>query len=322
MINLRLRNIDLVKGILVILVISGHVLQGSILENIWRYIIYSFHMPVFIGISGYLFNYSKTAHISFKELILKYTFRIIIPWIIAVIIYMLLLKTFTNSNGVKILISSFVHPEYHLWFIPGFLSWIFITWFGKKLDISIKWLLFISGIISLISFILNKYPLIYENILVSNSFIEVVLYTFRPYFYVFFVFGIYINSNQIPIKLELNLFIALASFLGIILLFFFPNIIAYIVLFFLFNVSFLYILIRISIQDLLPYSRRIEWIGINSLGIYLWHVIPILVSKNLIGTEKLVPFYSLTILLEIVFIIFIIQITKIKFIDKYILSLS
>ena len=53
---MRNKNIDLIKGILVLLVIIGHVLKGSLSENLARYIIYSFHMPLFIAIAGYLFN--------------------------------------------------------------------------------------------------------------------------------------------------------------------------------------------------------------------------------------------------------------------------
>lgn len=39
--------------------ILGHILQGKMDEAIWRTIIYSFHMPLFIGVSGFLFNVAK-----------------------------------------------------------------------------------------------------------------------------------------------------------------------------------------------------------------------------------------------------------------------
>ena len=62
------RYIDFLKGIAILCVIYGHCLQygsGSAFlqqelywDNIWMKVIYSFHMPLFIAISGYLFFFS------------------------------------------------------------------------------------------------------------------------------------------------------------------------------------------------------------------------------------------------------------------------
>jgi peptidoglycan/LPS O-acetylase OafA/YrhL len=48
------RGIDSLKGILVVLVFVGHFLPGLVTDNLVRYAIYSFHMPLFLGISGFL----------------------------------------------------------------------------------------------------------------------------------------------------------------------------------------------------------------------------------------------------------------------------
>ena len=50
-------SIDFFKGTLIISVFLGHLIIGNINDTFVRYFIYSFHMPLFIGISGYLFNY-------------------------------------------------------------------------------------------------------------------------------------------------------------------------------------------------------------------------------------------------------------------------
>ena len=57
----RFRNstIDGIKGFLILCVVVGHILTGSLDENPIRYIIYSFHMPCFFYISGYLLNTEK-----------------------------------------------------------------------------------------------------------------------------------------------------------------------------------------------------------------------------------------------------------------------
>lgn len=51
--------IDFIKGLLIILVFWGHLIVGEQRTTFLRYVIYSFHMPIFIGVSGFLFNIKK-----------------------------------------------------------------------------------------------------------------------------------------------------------------------------------------------------------------------------------------------------------------------
>ncbi|MWQ00011.1 acyltransferase family protein [Glaesserella parasuis] len=55
---MTVRNIyfDATKGFLIILVILGHVILGSLNENTLRYIIYFFHMPLFLAVTGYFIS--------------------------------------------------------------------------------------------------------------------------------------------------------------------------------------------------------------------------------------------------------------------------
>ena len=71
--------IDFIKGFLILLVILGHFLPGTLSENPARYVIYSFHMPAFFFISGMLYS----GHTSLKE----YGLRLGIPWLFAVQVY-------------------------------------------------------------------------------------------------------------------------------------------------------------------------------------------------------------------------------------------
>lgn len=45
-------SIDFAKGFLMIFVILGHIVQGTIEDGNLRGVIYSFHMPLFLFISG------------------------------------------------------------------------------------------------------------------------------------------------------------------------------------------------------------------------------------------------------------------------------
>lgn len=60
--NVYYPGIDALKGILILLVIAGHFLEGRISENPLRYIIYSFHMPLFLVLSGFLLNRERLRH--------------------------------------------------------------------------------------------------------------------------------------------------------------------------------------------------------------------------------------------------------------------
>ena len=69
----RNKEIDIIKGIATLLVLWGHSIQYFSLDNFsfyenWMFRgIYSFHMPLFMIVSGYLFFYSKKRH-SFRKL--------------------------------------------------------------------------------------------------------------------------------------------------------------------------------------------------------------------------------------------------------------
>lgn len=88
--------IDLVKGILTVLVFMGHLFPGSIRDTFPKYAIYSFHMPLFIGVSGFLLNV-ENLDMRLPRLFSKYWKRIILPWIIAVVGFYI--ATHTHGGG-------------------------------------------------------------------------------------------------------------------------------------------------------------------------------------------------------------------------------
>lgn len=320
---MRFQNIDLLKGLLIILVIIGHVLQGKGSDNIVRYIIYSFHMPIFIGVSGFLFNREKIGLVTLKELVSKYFFRVMVPWAIAVIGYMIVTNLLDHKSifSISALLKSFIFPYYHLWFIPAFLSWVFMTWASRKLNISTTSLLVVSAIISVGFFILNTYQDTHKSGSAIFKGLVYITKTFRPYFYVFFVFGIYLR-NQSEQKLTLSIITATVSFIVNILLFFYPNTLATTVFFFLFNLSFLNILLIKAKEGAFPGSNAIQWLGTNSLGVYLWHVVPILLVTTFVGTQNLPLFYGAALIAEIVFILLMVLLTKVRSVNKYLFGMS
>ena len=83
------KGFDFIKGILIIIVFWGHVIPGVLRETYLRYLIYSFHMPLFIGISGFLLNIEKL-DMRIIPLFKKYWKRMICPWIIAVTFFFII----------------------------------------------------------------------------------------------------------------------------------------------------------------------------------------------------------------------------------------
>ena len=165
--------IDLIKGLLIILVIIGHILPGTLVENPIRYIIYSFHMPAFFYISGMLYS----GRSSLKD----YGLRLGVPWLIAVQVYYVLLnyRTITFTSYLK----SFVTPYYHLWFVVGFFFCVVVV----KLCKENKWILLSLGIIlSFLSAALNG------NDYIVWKFID---HTIRPQYLLFFAMGLLVKNN-------------------------------------------------------------------------------------------------------------------------------
>jgi peptidoglycan/LPS O-acetylase OafA/YrhL len=68
------------------------------------------------------------------------------------------------------------------------------------------------------------------------------------------------------------------------------------------NAFLLVPMLRLMRADILPKSTVIEWIGQQSLGVYLWHVLPLLWVKDCLGTRDLGRFYGWVYLIELGFL--------------------
>jgi fucose 4-O-acetylase-like acetyltransferase len=105
--NNRDLSLDLSKGILIIIVVLGHSIQysfgeewltsGKFFENIVFKIIYSFHMPLFMMISGYLFYNSNKKN--FKQLVTSKLKVIGIPMLSFILLFNTYLYILLFVNG-------------------------------------------------------------------------------------------------------------------------------------------------------------------------------------------------------------------------------
>lgn len=124
----RNQTIDAIKGILIVLVIFGHSLQygfgpdflksGDYYDDYLFRIIYSFHMPLFMFISGYFFYFSNQKEL--KKVIYSKIIYIGLPFIVY---YIILYFVWFYSYQIEIFyLSSFIGKiKSELWFLSSLL---------------------------------------------------------------------------------------------------------------------------------------------------------------------------------------------------------
>lgn len=190
--------IDNIKFVLIFFVVFGHLIErymegNYILMGIYIFI-YTFHMPLFIFISGLL---SKNINKSRKFLLRK----LLIPYIVLNIIWYSLAYLYTKETYIPV-----IYPGWTLWFLLSLFFW----------RISLKYLIKIKYILP-ISFILGIFIGLVPNGSML-SFSRTIVYL--P----FFLLGYYTNINTLNKLynsiniwisiLGISMFIALALFIS------------------------------------------------------------------------------------------------------------
>lgn len=112
--NRKIRNqkLDNIKGILMISVVMGHLLEldmGYGINKLIYVIIYTFHMPVFVFISGYFANFS----------IRKIVEKLLYPYFLFQMLYLLFDKHFINTETTI----QFLTPYWLLWYLLAMIVW-------------------------------------------------------------------------------------------------------------------------------------------------------------------------------------------------------
>lgn len=286
----REKNIDLLKAILIALVVLGHTIQCAISDfdsNIVFRIIYSFHMPFFMFISGYLgFSSKKDEHfiiVRCKRLIVPY-----ISWVIIHSVFYNYADLFSgNFSGLLLYFTNIIRSPSAggLWFL---------------------WVLFL---INVAYYLLNKtkrpylfgiffYLLTYGLFLLLNRFEfgNVLGISLFCWHFPFFIIGCYAKEhdlmNRIP-YLSLVLLIPILIFLELIwyrvgtssfglnlhgeLLYIYNKLINYLIA--LLAITVLFKLSLLFKKNTLNYS---EWLSRNTLTIYTIHFIFLFTSLGIL----------------------------------------
>ena len=139
----RIYSLDIAKALCIVLVVVGHFNPDNA-PAWWKcinQIIYSFHMPLFLFVSGYVYRHTlrKQSYSAFME---KKCRRLAVPYLItsAIIISIKLLSHGNVQTSSPVTPFSFVEmlylpaAGYFLWFVWALLLMFAIVWFaqGKK----------------------------------------------------------------------------------------------------------------------------------------------------------------------------------------------
>mgnify|MGYP002624910368 CR=1 FL=1 len=287
------------------MVILGHLIPGEIRQTFPRYAIYGFHMPLFFGICGYFIPRKSLTQMTFFALVRKYWKRILLPWILAIQVFFVLenfdrFTSLTLSDYWK----AYYLPYVHLWFIPGFFTFILLTWLflnAIRLVLSMEqptenlffrehpassahnqilqnrrerftWIvLFSCALLLSIVFCIYMHQT-YETAEAINL-QYLVMHDFHLYYYIFFVFGMFLRDTDLNLTKPLQQTLRSAMFLfGILylILFFFPNVLLEEVLKYCFNLLLIHWALTACQTLSLPRNKTLEYIGRNSLAYYLY----------------------------------------------------
>ncbi len=318
--------IDLLKGLLILLVIIGHVLQQQDLSNFLKYMIYSFHIPLFLSVSGFLIKKKQLESISLKDIIKKYLRRIIIPFLIAVISFYLVLALIDPAiqMGLTAFILHLLVPYGHLWYIPALLGMIFILWISLKIKISEKIMLIAFLAISIIWLVVLKWEYFHTGLSGPFNVIKPVWTRIISYFIFFYIGFFYRNhlKENIPKNISLIFFIALITLITARIMLYRPTDYFYNsdIVFVLLNVFLIFLTLDLFSRIKSSLSKFIEWMGQYSLPIYLWHyMVYLLAYRYILDNVSLMMFYVINLFLIIcIFIPGMYLLSKLRLIKVYV----
>lgn len=297
--------IDSIKGFLIILVVLGHIIGSNIDHNINLYIrnlIYLFHMPLFIFISGNLTNTDR---------IKTNTIKLLETYIVFQIIY---------YNTQLDLFEMIVYPNWILWYIFSLISWRLMTYvlkdvIQKHFKVTITTAIILSLLIGYTSL---SYPFSLSRTIV---------------YFPFFLTGYYLRGKNIikyikAIKIQtVSIFLipilAFLTFINFDLTFIthgshpYTNLygIAYRGIYFA-----IAIILSVTTIKLIKINSLLTNIGLNSLTFYLYHGLLVKFIHYIVIKYNM-PTNPLYILVYTAFVIIILTYTsKFKTLNSFIFN--
>jgi fucose 4-O-acetylase-like acetyltransferase len=134
---------DIVRGLLLALVIFGHTFYQSVDHSHIKWMIYSFHMPLFFMVTGSLMSMEKLRTRRIQEISVHYAKRMGWQWLLVSIAFAVY-RHVSYSNALQPIQDLLLDPYFHLWFVPALFLMILMTWCAARLNMSLKLLLVVA----------------------------------------------------------------------------------------------------------------------------------------------------------------------------------
>ena len=319
----REKSIDILKGIGIILVIVGHI-QEYIPKNFLIYL-YSFHMPLFFYISGYLYK-ERYENLNTKDYIKKRAKQLVYPYITLLVISFLWL-IIENYNIISIIkfILSFIYSNYifetnyvgAVWFLLCLFNVEIIYFFIRKSKVR-KY----TGLIIIIIFCIG---VIFSKLAIFRLpfWLDIV-----PFGILFYHLGHLIKKNKkvqysLLVKIILTVLFICISIITIVLNFDYcynDKFLGRIDMLYLHFGNYIYFIIGAMagiftwqiIAEIIKQNNILEWIGRNTL---------LIMGTHLIILSKLTSIKNNTLLLGILSKINIYEKSILLFVLLFILTL-
>ena len=190
---------DSLKGGLILLVILGHALQGTLgtdceTDHVWN-IIYSFHMPAFMAVSGWLaFRGSSTCvadGYSFS-LFLSVCYRRALQLLVPFVIWTIVSYIIKGEYSIQGLFVNFLYPDRSFWFL-WVLFWICVIFNLAQLVAS---MLKIKELVTIL-----VTCLLLLGVMVTME-IRILGFQFIAYYYLFYTFGYCLHKYEDTVLLK------------------------------------------------------------------------------------------------------------------------
>ncbi|GLY15583.1 acyltransferase [Kineosporia rhizophila] len=122
---------DQLKALLLVLVIFGHTFAERLDDSFTKWLIYGFHMPAFLFLSGYLLRAERLQERSYPELLTDYGRRMLLPWLAVSLLWASTFGVFPTD--LRAVAELFTAPQWHLWYVPVLFAMISLTWLAVRL---------------------------------------------------------------------------------------------------------------------------------------------------------------------------------------------
>lgn len=214
----KIKELDIIRSLLIILVVFGHSIINDIRNNnevykfIWSFI-YNFHMASFFILSGITYYINKSKYKYLKKFIIKKFKKLIIPYFIISSLFIIPFMAFKIIVYKIDIINSFIESIIsiftfqgnivtHLWFIYTLFIIFIITWILEKI----------------LGYNLTLVFSLILNIIISFITIRVTILAKVMYYLFYFVLGKKVfesfnNLNKLKINISIIIFIISQSVL-------------------------------------------------------------------------------------------------------------